>query len=96
MAWLASCCPIFRIPLNLLPGTWPSLVDHGVLIDMVTRVKKFFSGVFEHDRDFEGAHWWKEKSKNKTKKGQQLTQKSKEKGNKIFIITLALNSYSVL
>ena len=38
----------------------------------------------------------KKKSKNKTKKSQQLTQKSKEKGNKIFIITLALNSYSVL
>ena len=47
---LASCCPIFRIRLYLLPGTWPSLVDHGVLIDMVTHVRKFFSGVFGHDR----------------------------------------------
>ena len=94
--WLASCCPIFRIPLNLLPGTWPSLVDHGVLIDMITHVRKFFSGVFEHDGAFEGAYWWKKKNKNKTKNSQQLTQKSKEKGNKIFIITLALNSYSVL
>ena len=55
--WLASCCPIFRIPLNLLPGTWPSLVDHGVLIDMITHVRKFFSGVFEHDGAFEGAYW---------------------------------------
>ena len=94
--WLASCCPIFRIPLNLLPGTWPSLVDHGVLIDMITHVRKFFSGVFEHDGTLEAAYWWKKKSKNKAKESQQLTQKSKEKGNKIFIITLALNSYSVL
>lgn len=51
-----SCYQIFRIPLNLLPGTWPSLVDHRVLIDMVTHVKKNFSGVFEHDRVFEGAY----------------------------------------
>ena len=79
MAWLASCCPIFRIPLNLLPGTWPFLVDHGVLIDMVTRGKKLFSGVFEHDRAFEGAHWWKEKSKNKTKKKPTADTKIKRK-----------------
>ena len=65
---LASCCPIFRIRLNLLPGTWPSLVDHGVLIDMVTHVRKFFSGVFEHDRAIEGAHWWKKKQKQNKKK----------------------------
>ena len=42
-------------PLNLLSGTWPSLVGHGVLNDMDTHVKQFFSGVFEHDRAFEGA-----------------------------------------
>ena len=42
-------------PLNLLSGTWPSLVGHGVLNDMHTHVKQFFSGVFEHDRTFEGA-----------------------------------------
>ena len=40
-------------PLNLLSGTWPSLVGHGVLNDMDTHVKQFFSG--EDDRAFEVA-----------------------------------------
>lgn len=77
--WLASCCPILRIPLNLLPGTWPSLVDHGVLIDMITRVRKFFSGVFEHDGAFEGAYWWKKKKQKQNKKKPTADTKIKRK-----------------